>query len=332
MRFIDYVTVHVSSGHGGRGAVSFRREKYVPRGGPDGGDGGRGGHVIFQADPRLNTLLDLRYHRLYRAPNGQPGMGKKMHGADGGDMLIPVPVGTVIRDAHSQEALADLDEPDMRFVAARGGKGGRGNTHFATPTRQAPRYAQPGLPGEERDLVVELKLLADVGLVGLPNAGKSTLISVISRARPKIADYPFTTLVPNLGVVKMDDVRSFVVADIPGLIEGAHEGAGLGHRFLRHVERTKLLLHLVDVAEGAPGDPVGNFETLSRELALYDKTLAEKPLAVAATKCDAAGRGQRLDSLRQYCETRGIDFFPISAVTHEGIRELVRYLSGKVAP
>lgn len=329
MKFIDYVKIHVQSGHGGRGCVSFRREKYVPRGGPDGGDGGRGGHVVIQADDRLNTLLDLRYRRSYRAKNGRHGMGKKMHGKDAEDLLVPVPVGTVIKDASTDEVLADLDAPGKSVVIAEGGKGGLGNAHFATPVKQAPRYAQPGLPGEEKDLVVELKLLADVGLVGLPNAGKSTLISVISNARPKIADYPFTTLVPNLGVVKLEDFRSFVVADIPGLIEGAHRGAGLGDRFLRHVERARVLLHLVDVSEGAPGEPVENLLMLNRELALYSGALARKPMAVAGTKTDIKGDGMRLDTLARYCKTNGVDFFPLSAVTGNGVRELLIYLSKK---
>jgi GTP-binding protein len=331
MKFIDFVKIHVQSGKGGRGCVSFRREKYVPKGGPDGGDGGRGGHVIFRAERKLNTLLDLRYQRLYRAKDGRHGMGKKMHGSDGKDLVIQIPVGCVVKDAETEEMLSDLDKEGMTFTAAAGGKGGLGNAHFATSVKQAPRYAQPGLPGEEKDLIVELKLLADVGLVGLPNAGKSTLISVISKSRPKIADYPFTTLVPNLGVVKLEDFRSFVVADIPGLIEGAHKGAGLGFQFLRHVERTRILLHLVDISEMAQGDPVENLKKLNRELALYSEDLLKKPLAVAGTKCDIKGDGKRLDSLRDYCKTNGIDFFPVSSVINEGIRELVIYLSGKVA-
>jgi len=331
MQFIDYVKVHVSSGHGGKGCVSFRREKYVPRGGPDGGDGGRGGHVVFRAEGHLNTLLDLRYQRIYRAKNGRPGMGKKMHGADGADILIPVPVGSVLKDTETGEVLSDLDREDMQYIAALGGKGGQGNSHFATPTRQAPRFAQSGLPGEERDLTVELKLLADVGLIGLPNAGKSTLVSVMSAARPKIADYPFTTLVPNLGVVKAgEEWRSFVVADIPGLIEGAHRGAGLGHQFLRHVERTSLLLHLVDISEAAEGDPVENLKTLNRELKLYNPGLLKKPQAVAGTKTDVVDK-EKLDRLKEYCKTNGIDFYPVSGVTGDGVKKLIGYLSKKVA-
>jgi GTP-binding protein len=330
MQFIDYVKVHVSAGHGGKGCVSFRREKYVPLGGPDGGDGGRGGHVIFKADGRLNTLLDLRYHRIYNAKNGRPGMGKKMHGSDGEDIVIAVPVGSIIKDSGTSEVLADLDSPDAELVAAKGGRGGQGNSHFATSTRQAPRFAQPGEPGEDADLTVELKLLADVGLIGLPNAGKSTLISVISAARPKIADYPFTTLVPNLGVVKAgEEWRSFVVADIPGLIEGAHRGAGLGHQFLRHVERTRILLHLVDISQAAEGDPVKNLKTLNQELKLYSPELLKKPQAVAGTKTDVAD-AEKLDRLGEYCKTNGIDFFPISGATGAGVKELVEYLSRKV--
>ncbi len=249
MKFIDYAKIYVKAGDGGRGCISFRREKHVPRGGPNGGDGGRGGNIIFRAAKELNTLLDLRYQREYRAERGEHGKGSNRHGRDGIDMVIPVPVGTLIKDAESGEIIADLDHDGAEVVAAHSGRGGLGNSNFATPTRQAPRYAQPGEPGEEKWLVLELKLLADVGLVGLPNAGKSTLISVISAARPKIADYPFTTLVPNLGVVKMEDLGSFVVADIPGIIEGAHTGTGLGFQFLRHIERTAILLHLVDISD-----------------------------------------------------------------------------------
>jgi GTP-binding protein len=331
MQFIDYVKVHVGAGHGGKGCVSFRREKYVPRGGPDGGDGGRGGHVIFRADERLNTLLDLRYQRIYKAKNGRPGMGRKMHGADGEDVVITVPLGSVIKDSETEEVLADLDTPGAEFLAVRGGRGGLGNTHFATPTRQAPKFAQPGEPGEDAEITVELKLLADVGLIGLPNAGKSTLISVISSARPKIADYPFTTLVPNLGVVKAgEEWRSFVVADIPGLIEGAHSGAGLGHQFLRHVERTRILLHLVDISQAAEGDPVENLKTVDRELEMYSPELMKKPQAVAGTKTDIVDE-EKLDRLRDYCKTNEIDFFPISGATGNGVKKLVEYLSKKVS-
>jgi GTP-binding protein len=253
-----------------------------------------------------------------------------MHGKDGEDLVVRVPVGTILKDEQTGEIITDLDTEEKSETLARGGKGGLGNTHFKTSTNQAPRYAQPGLPGEEKELIVELKLLANVGLVGLPNAGKSTLISVISHARPKIADYPFTTLVPNLGVVKLEDYRSFVVADIPGLIEGAHKGAGLGFQFLRHVERTSILLHLVDVGETAKGDPAENLRKLNNELGLYNENLLQKPQAVAATKCDIKGEGKRLDRLSEYCKTKGVDFFPISAVTGTGVKELIAYLSRKV--
>lgn len=326
MRFVDYVTIFVKAGDGGRGCVSFRREKYVPRGGPDGGDGGRGGHVFVTAAAALNTLLDCRYRREYRAKRGGHGRGKNMHGADGDDLRISVPAGTIVRDADSNEILADLVVDGQSLCAARGGRGGLGNAHFATPTRQVPRYAQPGEAGEERRLILELKLLADVGLIGLPNAGKSTLISAISAARPKIADYPFTTLVPNLGVVKHEQHRSFVVADIPGLIEGAHRGAGLGFQFLRHIERTKIFLHLVDVSDGADPDPVRQYEKISEELMRYNPDLLDKTQAVVATKLDAATDTVRLDMLREFCTMRHIDFLAVSAVSGRGVKQLLRYV------
>lgn len=329
MQFIDYAKIQVKAGDGGRGCVSFRREKYVPRGGPNGGDGGRGGHVIIRASSKLNTLLDQKYKREYKADRGQHGMGKKMHGKNAEDLIISVPVGTVVRDADSKEIITDLDADGSYYIAVRGGRGGLGNAHFATPVRKAPRFAQPGESGEERWLILELKLLADVGLIGLPNAGKSTLISVISSARPKIADYPFTTLVPNLGVVKLEDFRSFVVADIPGLIEGAHKGAGLGFQFLRHVERTSNLLHLIDISIMSTGDPVESYKKINMELKLYSPSLINKQQAVVATKLDIADK-KRLDRLRRYCKTNGIDFFGISAVTGKGIKELLAYLSVKV--
>jgi len=284
MQFVDYVKIKVKAGDGGRGCVSFRREKYVPRGGPDGGDGGRGGHIIFKATDQLNTLLDLKYRREYRAEKGQHGKGKKMHGRNGKDCLVAVPVGTVIKDSHTEDILADLDRSGNEAVIARGGRGGLGNAHFATPTRQAPRFAQKGEEGETRDLIIELKLLADVGLIGLPNAGKSTLLSVISSARPKIAEYPFTTLVPVLGVVKLENYRSFVVADIPGLIEGAHRGVGLGFQFLRHIERTSILLHLIDISEMGEGDPTENFMRINKELELYNPLLMKRPQVVVGVQ------------------------------------------------
>ena len=330
MQFVDYVTIYVKAGDGGRGCVSFRREKYVPRGGPDGGDGGRGGLITFRATNALNTLLDQTYHREYRAQRGQHGMGKKMHGKNGEDLIIPVPVGTILKDAETNDVLIDLDRNGMEAVIVKGGRGGLGNSHFATPTRQAPRYAQPGEEGDEKRLILELKLLADVGLVGLPNAGKSTLLSVISSAKPKIADYPFTTLKPVLGVVKLENYKSFVVADIPGLIEGAHKGVGLGFQFLRHVERTSILLHLVDISEAGEDDPVEDLEKVNRELELYSPELIKKPQAVAGTKLDVAGNRERLDRLETYCKENRIDFFPVAAVTGSGIKDLLAYLTIKV--
>jgi len=327
MQFVDYTKIYVKAGDGGRGCVAFRREKYVPRGGPSGGDGGRGGHIIFRASRELNTLLDLRYQKEYKAKRGQHGMGKKMHGKNGEDRIIPVPVGTVIKDADTEEVLADLDSEGVETIIAKAGRGGQGNAHFATPTRQAPKFAQPGEEGEEKNLVIELKLLADVGLIGLPNAGKSTLISVISSARPKIADYPFTTLTPNLGVVKLKDLRSFVVADIPGLIEGAHKGAGLGFQFLRHVERTSMLLHLVDASDMPETDPVEDLKKINKELELYSSKLLKKPQAVVGTKTDIAIEKKRLRKFAKYCKSKNIDFFPVSAVTGKGIKELLLYLS-----
>ncbi|MDA8078813.1 MAG: GTPase ObgE [Nitrospiraceae bacterium] len=330
MKFVDYAKIAVKAGHGGRGCVSFRREKYVPRGGPDGGDGGRGGHIIFAATQDLNTLLDLKYKKEYNAEKGQHGMGKRMHGRDGKDLVIRVPVGTEIRDEVSGEILADLASDGARIVIAHGGRGGQGNSHFATATRQAPRYAQPGEEGEERSLILELKLLADVGLIGMPNAGKSTLISVISSARPKIADYPFTTLVPNLGVVKLKGFRSFVVADIPGIIEGAHMGTGLGLQFLRHVERTSILLHLVDISEMDETDPASNLITINREMELYSRELILKPRIVVGTKLDIAGDKSRLAALQRHCESEGMEFFPVSAATGKGIQRLLSYVAQRV--
>jgi GTP-binding protein len=331
MKFVDYVKIYVKAGDGGRGCVSFRREKYVPKGGPDGGDGGKGGDVIIRASSELHTLLDHRYQKTYKAKRGEHGKGSNMKGKDGEDLIIQVPIGTVVKDADSEEILADLDEDGKDLIVARGGKGGLGNAHFATPINQTPRYAQPGQKGEEKWIILELKLLADVGLIGLPNAGKSTLISIISSARPKIADYPFTTLTPVLGVVKYKDYQSFVVADIPGLIEGAHKGAGLGHQFLRHVERTSILLHLVDVSDYLQSDPVGDFEKIQKELELYNPELINKPFAVVGTKIDIAYEGKRLKRLKDYCKGKGIDFFPISALKKEGIDKILEYLSVKVS-
>lgn len=328
MKFVDQVRIYVKAGDGGNGAVAFRREKFVAKGGPSGGDGGRGGSVIFRADPQLTTLLDYRYQQHHKAPNGEQGGGSDCNGRDGKDMVLRVPVGTVFRDEETGELLADLDEADAEWVAARGGRGGLGNMNFATPVRQAPRFAQPGKPGEQCTLVLELKLLADVGLIGYPNAGKSTLISVISRARPKIADYPFTTLVPNLGVVGYKDHRSFVAADIPGLIEGASEGAGLGHRFLRHVERCRLLVHVIDAS--APDldperDPATDRAIIDRELARYSPELAERPQIVAINKCDLPEARERAEAFAR--ELRALPDPPavilISAATKEGVPALL---------
>jgi GTP-binding protein len=322
MTFVDEVRIFVKAGRGGDGACSFRREKYVPRGGPDGGDGGRGGSIVVVGSRRLTTLLDLRYQQQYEADPGDPGQGSNCHGKSAADVVIPVPLGTLILDDATGAVLADLVADDQRVVIARGGKGGRGNSHFATSTNQVPTKFEPGQPGEERWLKLELKLLADVGLVGLPNAGKSTLIAAISAARPKIADYPFTTLVPNLGVVRWGEDRSFVVADIPGLIEGAHEGKGLGFQFLRHIDRTSFLLHLVDVSAWAVEDPIVSFETMRGELAAYDDAMAGKPFAVVATKLDIRHE-DRVKALRDYCRRKRYPFYAISAATREGVDALV---------
>src|SRR3990170_3536635 len=294
MQFIDEAKIHVHAGDGGNGCISFRREKFVPKGGPDGGNGGNGGHVIIRADKQLNTLLDFKYRRHYDGERGEHGRGKKQDGRWGKDVVLKVPCGTIVRDSQTGEIVADLVENGQEVTAVRGGKGGRGNSEFATSTNQAPRIAEPGTSGEEREIALELKLLADVGLVGFPNAGKSTLISVISAAKPKIADYPFTTLEPNLGVVDMGDYKTFVVADIPGLIEGASEGAGLGDRFLRHVERTKLILHLVDVSSISGRNPVEDYKIINRELAAYNEDLALRPQVVIATKIDSLDDPERL--------------------------------------
>ncbi len=326
--FIDEAVIYVKAGDGGNGCLAFRREKYVPRGGPSGGDGGRGGDVTLVASEHYNTLLHFRFNPEYKAQRGRHGEGSNRTGHDGTSIEIPVPVGTVVFDAETGEQLHDFVKAEDRFLAARGGRGGRGNARFATSTHQAPTEHEPGRPGEERRLRLELKLLADVGLVGFPNAGKSTLISRISAARPKIADYPFTTLEPHLGVVALDDQRTFVVADIPGLIEGAHEGHGLGTRFLKHVERTRLLAHLVDVSEASGRDPVQDFEVVVAELASFSAGMAEKPMIVVATKLDAAQDGSRLESLRRHAAEKGLPFYAISAVTGQGVHEL-KYAMGE---
>jgi len=328
--FIDRVKIRVRGGRGGNGVTAFRREKYVPRGGPSGGDGGRGGDVWLEADESLNTLLHLRYNPEHTAENGRHGEGANRSGRAGADVIVRVPVGTQVFDAETGELLCDLTAHGARFLAARGGRGGFGNAHFATSTNRAPRYHQQGSPGEERELQLELKLLADVGLVGFPNVGKSTLIATISAARPKIADYPFTTLEPHLGVVDLGDFRTFVVADIPGLIEGAHRGAGLGDRFLRHIERTRLLLHLVDVSSFSGRDPVGDYEVINRELAEYDRGLAERPQIVVATKIDALDERARFERLRARVQMDGREFHAISAVTKQGVDELLRAVARKL--
>lgn len=326
--FIDEVTIQVKAGDGGNGCLAFRREKYVPRGGPSGGDGGRGGDVILVASDNYNTLLHFRYNPEHRAGRGRHGEGSNRTGRDGESIEVPVPVGTVIYDADTGELVHDFTAAGERFVVARGGRGGRGNARFASSTHQAPTEHEPGRPGEEKRLRLELKLLADVGLVGFPNAGKSTLISAISAARPKIADYPFTTLEPHLGVVSLDDLRTYVVADIPGLIEGAHEGHGLGTRFLRHVERTRLLAHLVDVSEANERDPVEDFEVVMRELAGFSEGLAAKPMIVVATKLDAVHDRSRMEALRRHAGERGLEFFAISAAANQGLAEL-KYAMGE---
>ncbi|RLA80680.1 MAG: GTPase ObgE [Deltaproteobacteria bacterium] len=329
MNFVDEATIWIKGGDGGRGCVSFRREKYVPRGGPDGGDGGKGGDVIMVADAHLTTLLDFKYRQHYRAQNGGHGRGKKQHGRDGEDLLIRVPVGTVVWDAESGELIKDFVQEGERAVVARGGRGGRGNAHFATPTHRAPRFAEEGEPGQQRRLRLELKLLADVGIVGYPNVGKSTLLSRISAARPKVASYPFTTLTPHLGVVAYDEHKSFVAADIPGLIEGAHRGAGLGSRFLRHIERTLLLIHMIDVS-GKERDPIALYAGINRELSLFHPSLMKKPQVVALNKIDLPEVRERVEEIKEEFLQRGLPFFPISAYTGEGLRELVRAVGKKV--
>lgn len=332
--FIDEVIIQVKAGDGGNGILAFRREKFVPKGGPSGGDGGRGGDVVMIASPHYNTLLHFRFNPEHKAERGRHGEGSNKKGRDGNSIDIATPVGTVVYDAQTGDLLHDFTEAGDRFVLAKGGRGGRGNARFATSTHQAPTEHEDGKPGEERRLRLELKLLADVGLVGFPNAGKSTLISRISAARPKIADYPFTTLEPNLGVVSSDDnaFRTFVVADIPGLIEGAHEGHGLGIQFLRHVERTRLLAHLVDVSEFSGRKPVDDFNIVMRELASFSQELVSKPMILIATKIDAAQDPKRLSSLRALAKRRGLPFFKISSVTGEGITELKRAMAELVFP
>ncbi|HYW99590.1 MAG TPA: GTPase ObgE [Candidatus Elarobacter sp.] len=334
--FVDEAKILVKAGDGGNGCVAFRREKYVPRGGPSGGDGGHGGNIYLEANPNDNTLLRYRYNREFKADRGRHGEGSNCTGHSGQDMILQVPVGTLAFDDQSGATIADLATPGQRVLIAHGGRGGRGNQHFAKPWHQAPREHEDGFPGEERHFRLELKLLADVGLVGYPNAGKSTLISVISAARPKIANYPFTTLEPNLGVVNADGGtgghgtelgRTFVVADLPGLIEGAHLGTGLGIRFLRHVERTRLLVHLIDTSDSNADDPIHSFEIINGELEAFSASLIEKPMIVVATKLDATTDRTRLDALRDFCGRREFEFHSISAVAGDGVKGLVRSIA-----
>jgi GTPase len=327
--FIDEVKIYVKAGDGGNGCLAFRREKYVPRGGPSGGDGGRGGDVTLVASEHYNTLLHFRFNPEHKAERGRHGEGSNRTGHDGDAIDVPVPVGTVVYDADSGELLHDFTTPGDRYTIAKGGRGGRGNARFATSTHQAPTEHEQGHPGDERRLRLELKLLADVGLVGFPNAGKSTLISRISAARPKIADYPFTTLEPNLGVVSIDD-RTFVVADIPGLIEGAHLGHGLGTQFLRHVERTRLLAHLVDVSEASGRDPAHDYDVIVEELASFSETMAAKPMILVATKMDVAQDPSRVEALERKAKEAGLPFYKISAVTGEGLDGLISAMAERV--
>ena len=327
--FVDKAKIKIKAGNGGNGAVAFHREKYVASGGPDGGDGGKGGDVIFEVDTNLSTLSYFRYKRKYTAQSGMSGQGGHRNGKKGEDLIIKVPKGTIIREEESGAVLADMSDSE-RFVAAKGGKGGWGNSHFATPTRQTPRFAKDGVPGEEWDVTLELKLLADIGLLGFPNVGKSTLISVVSEAKPIIADYHFTTLTPVLGVVRMGPESSFVMADIPGLIEGAGEGAGLGHEFLRHVERCRMLIHVVDVSGSEGRDPVEDFETINKELAVFNPELVKCPQIVAGNKIDMATDEQR-ESFRKYIEDKGLQYFEICAPILEGTKELINAAAAMLA-
>ncbi len=333
MQFIDEAIIHVKAGDGGNGSAAFRREDGVPRGGPSGGDGGDGGSIIVVADSHLSSLLDFKYKRHYNADRGEDGRNKDQYGAAGEDLTLKVPVGTVIYDEQTQEALIDLDEDGATFVLAKGGIGGKGNIHFKTPWNQAPRTAEPGTPGEERTLRLELKLLADVGLLGYPNVGKSTFISRVSRARPKVADYPFTTLVPNLGVVRLSDDRTFVIADIPGLIEGASEGAGLGHQFLRHVERCRVLLHIVEATftTGPDRAPLADFDVINRELARYSPELSKRPQVVVLNKVDAIDP-KDVDEYRREFSDRKIELLSMSAATGDGIDKVLEALWKHLAP
>ena len=324
--FIDKAKIFIKAGNGGNGSISFHREKYVAAGGPDGGDGGKGGNVIFQAETGSTTLMDFRYKRKYVAQNGGDGAGKRQKGKNGQDILIRVPQGTIVRDAQSNRILADLSDPEKQVVLAQGGNGGWGNAHFSTATRQTPNFAKNGRAGDERMVNLELKLLADVGLVGFPNVGKSTILSVTTKADPKIANYHFTTLEPNLGVVDLAEHMSFVLADIPGIIEGASEGVGLGHEFLRHIERTRLLIHVVDVSGIEGRNPIEDFETINQELSKYDMELEERPQIIAANKIDILQDPAAYEEFKNYMEEKGFTVFPISAATNQGVDDLMRYV------
>lgn len=330
MKFIDEVKIKVVAGKGGHGCISFRREKYVPRGGPDGGDGGAGGSVIMEATERKHSLLDFRFRHTFLAPSGRGGEGQNRQGRSGEDIVLEVPVGTVVKDLETGEIIKDLTDSGQRWVAARGGRGGKGNAHFTSSTHRSPRFAQEGQPGEERELKLELKLIADVGLVGFPNAGKSTLISSVSAARPKIADYPFTTLVPNLGVVQYDDAPSFVMADVPGLIEGAHLGAGLGDRFLKHIERTRLLVHVVDVSQVPDEDPLLPFRKIEHELASYSDEMKSKPRIIVLHKTDLMEDGVLLGKIADRYKQLGLPVLLVSSHKREGLREMVRLLTTRL--
>ena len=325
--FIDYAKIYVNAGKGGNGAVSFRREKYIAAGGPDGGDGGKGGDVYFEVDSDTNTLIDFRYKKKFKAENGQNGEGARKSGKSGEDLYIKVPIGTIIKDAKTEEVLADMSEKGQKTLVLKGGRGGKGNTHFATSTRQAPRFSQGGEEGEEKELILELKLLADVGLIGFPSVGKSTILSVVTAATPKIADYHFTTLEPNLGVVKPEYGDSFVMADIPGLIEGASEGTGLGIQFLRHIERTRLLLHVIDVSASEGRNPVEDFYIINKELEKYSKKLAKRKQIIVANKIDAMQDPKLYEDLEKLAKNNNMEIFKISAATGEGIKELIHEVS-----
>lgn len=320
--FVDFVKVYVKGGDGGNGMVAYRREKYVPKGGPAGGDGGNGADVVFEVDEGLRTLMDFRYQRHFKAARGEHGMSKSMHGKNAQPMIVKVPPGTIVRDVATNEKIADLTMNGQRAVIAKGGRGGRGNTRFATPANPAPEIAENGEPGQERDVILELKVLADVGLVGFPSVGKSTLLSVVSSAKPKIAEYHFTTIVPNLGVVETEDGRSFVMADLPGLIEGAHQGVGLGHQFLRHIERTRVIVHVIDMSAMEGRDPYTDYVTINDELKQYNLRLTERPQVIVANKMDIPGSEENLEKFKEQLE-EDLPIFPISAVTRQGLRDLL---------